>query len=263
MSGPSTITKVLWIVMENHDYSSIVGSSAAPYENQIANACGLATNYHATTHPSLPNYIAMTSGSTQGITDDNPPSSHPLNVPSIFGQLSSVKSYEESMPSNCLLTSSGTYAVKHNPEAYYTPVRTQCLANNVPMGSTASGNLHNDLAAGLPRFSFLTPNLCNDMHDCSIATGDAWLQSWVPQLIAGPDYRAGRLAIVITFDENSGTSGNQVYTAVISPFTTPGTRSATNFTHYSLLRTAEEILNVPLLGSAAGASSMRSAFNLG
>jgi hypothetical protein len=262
-SGTSTITKMLWIVMENHDYSAIVGSSAAPYENQIATACGLATNYHATTHPSLPNYIAMTSGSTQGITDDNPPSSHPLNVPSIFGQLSSLKSYEESMPSNCLLTNSGTYAVRHNPEAYYTPVRTQCAANNVPMGSTSSGNLHNDFAAGLPRFSFLTPNLCNDMHDCSIATGDAWLQSWVPQLIAGPDYQAGRLAIVVTFDENSGTSGNQVYTAVISPFTTPGTSSATNFTHYSLLRTTEEILYVSLLGSAAGASSMRSAFNLG
>jgi hypothetical protein len=123
--------------------------------------------------------------------------------------------------------------------------------------------LHNDIAAGLPRFSFLTPNLCDDMHDCSVATGDAWLQSWVPQMIAGPDYQAGRLAIVITFDENSGTSGNQVYTAVISPFTTPGTQSATAFTHYSLLRTAEEILGVPLLGSAAGATSMRSAFNLG
>jgi phosphatidylinositol-3-phosphatase len=263
MSGASTITKMLWIVMENHDYSAIVGSSAAPYENQIANACGLATNYHAITHPSLPNYIAMTSGSTQGITDDNPPSSHPLNVSSIFGQLSSVKSYEESMPSNCQLTNSGLYAVKHNPEAYYTPVRTRCGADNVPMGTPTSGNLRNDIAAGLPRFSFLTPNLCDDMHDCSVATGDAWLQSWVPQLIAGPDYQAGRLAIVITFDENGGTSGNQVYTAVISPFTTPGTRSATSFTHYSLLRTAEEILGVPLLGGAAGASSMRSAFNLG
>jgi hypothetical protein len=248
--------------MENKNYSSIVGSSSAPYENQIAQRCGLATNYHAVTHPSLPNYIALTSGSPQGITDDNPPSSHPLNVPSIFGQLGSVKSYQESMPSNCLLTNSGQYAVKHNPEAYYTPVRTQCAGNNVPMGSRTSGNLATAVANSLPSFSFLTPNLCNDMHDCSVATGDAWLAGWVPQIIAGPDYQLGRLAIVIVFDENAGASGNQVYSAVISPFTTPGTQSATNFTHYSLLRTTEEILGVPLLGSASGAASMRAAFGL-
>ena len=92
------------------------------------------------------------------------------------------------------------------------------------------------------------------MHGCRVG---------LPQLIGGRDYQAGNLAIVITFDEDGGGSGNQVYTAVISPFTTPGTRSATSFTHYSLLRTAEEILGVPLLGSAAGASSMRSAFKLG
>lgn len=260
-TGPSTITKVLWILMENKNYSSIVGSSAAPYENQIAQLCGLATNYHAVAHPSLPNYIALVSGGTQGVTDDGPPSSHPLTANSIYQQIPTSKGYAESMPSNCLLSDSGQYAVRHNPYTYFTPIRTQCQARDVPMGSAASGNFHNDVAAGtLPPFSFVTPNLCNDMHDCSVATGDAYLATLVPTIIAGPDYQQGRLAVVIVFDENGGASGNQVYCAVISPFTSPGTQSATNFTHYSLLRTTEEVLGVPLLGNAAGAASMRAAF---
>jgi phosphatidylinositol-3-phosphatase len=131
------------------------------------------------------------------------------------------------------------------------------------MGTAASGNFHNDVVAGtLPPFSSVTPNLCNDMHDCSVATGDGYLANLVPTIIAGPDYQQGRLAIVIVFDENAGAAGNQVYTAVISPFTSPGTQSATNYTHYSLLRTTEEILGVPLIGNASSAASMRATFGL-
>jgi phospholipase C len=259
----------MWILMENHDYSSIIGSSNAPYENQIANQCGLASNYHAISHPSLPNYIALTSGGTQGITDDSGPSAHPLDVNSIYHQAyPSAKGYAESMPANCNLSDSGEYAVRHAPWAYYINgtvgnQRSECQANDVPLGTTASGALHNDVVNGtLPKFSFVTPNLCNDMHDCSVATGDAWLANFVPFVLAGSDYTSGHLAVVITFDENGGSSGNQVYTAVISPFTAPGTVSSTNYTHYSLLRTTEEILGVPLLGSAASANSMRSPFGL-
>jgi len=249
--------------MENKNYSSIVGSSSAPYENQIAQQCGLATNYHAISHPSLPNYIALVAGSTLGVTDDSPPSSHPLTGNNLFQQVSASKGYAESMPSNCLLTDSGQYAVRHNPYTYFTPIRTQCQSRDVPMGTASSGNFHNDVAGGtLPPFSFVTPNLCNDMHDCSVATGDAYLANLVPTILAGPDYQSGHLLVVITFDENGGASGNQVYAAVISPFTTPGTQSATNFTHYSLLRTTEEILGVPLLGGASSAASMRAAFGL-
>jgi phospholipase C len=254
---------VLWIVMENKNYSSIVGSSSAPYENQIAQQCGLATNYHAIGHPSLPNYIAMVAGSPLGVTDDAAPSSHLLTGNNLFQQVPTSKGYAESMPSNCLLTDSGQYAVRHNPYTYFTPIRTQCQSRDVPMGTASSGAFHNDVAAGtLPPFGFVTPNLCNDMHDCSVATGDAYLANLVPTIIAGPDFQNGRLAIVITYDENGGASGNQVYTSVISPFTAPGTQSATNFTHYSLLRATEEILGVPLLGGASSATSMRAAFGL-
>jgi hypothetical protein len=261
---PTTYAHVVWIWMENHSYSQIVGNSSAPYSNSLANGCGLATNYNAVTHPSLPNYIAATSGSTWGIADDNPPSSHPLAVNSIFQQASSAGSYEESMPSNCDLSSSGSYAVKHNPEAYYTNIRTACSSNNVPLGTTSSGAFLNALNSGtLPKFSFVTPNLCNDMHDCSIATGDAWLQSWVPRITASSSYQAGNTVVFITWDEDDGSSGNHVAAIVVSPYTTPGTKSTVSFTHYSLLRTTEELLGVPtFLGDAASATSMRSAFGL-
>jgi hypothetical protein len=250
--------------MENHAYGQIIGSSAAPYINSLAAGCGLATDYTAVAHPSLPNYIAATSGSTQGVTDDNPPSSHPLGVASIFQQAPSAGSYEESMPSNCDLTSSGQYAVKHNPEAYYTPIRAACGVDNVPMGTTSSGSFLSALDSGtLPAFSFVTPNLCSDMHDCSVQTGDGWLKSWVPLLTGSSSYRAGNTVLFITWDEDDSASGNHVATLVVSPYTPAGTRSATPFTHYSLLRTAEELLGIPTyLGQAASATSMRAAFGL-
>jgi phospholipase C len=246
----------------------VVGSSSAPHFTSLAKSCGLATNYHGITHPSLPNYLAATGGSTFGVTDDNPPSSHPIAAASIFSQLSAAgkqwRSYEESMPSNCLLSNSGTYAVKHNPAGYFTGIRTACGSQDVPMGSTSSGAFHTALTTGtLPAFSFVTPNMCNDMHDCSVATGDAWLSNWMTQILASPAYDAGKTAVVVTFDENDGSTGNLVSTIVIAPSVIAGTRSGTSFNHYSLLRTTEEMLGLPTtLGSASTASSMRAAFHL-
>jgi phosphatidylinositol-3-phosphatase len=256
----------MWILMENQNYSSIY-PTGAPYMANLANQCGLATNYHAISHPSLPNYIALTTGSTQGITDDGGPGSHPLNVENIYHQnYPSAKGYAESMNSNCQLADSGSgsthYIARHAPWIYFVngtvgPQRDQCNLNDIPMGTAASGNFHNDVAAGtLPNFSFVTPNGCNDMHDCSVATGNTYLQNLVPTIIAGPDYQAGRLLIVIVFDENAGASGNQVFASLVSKTVAPGTVLGTNFTHYSLLRTTEEILGKPLLGNAGSAASM-------
>jgi hypothetical protein len=247
---------VVWIVMENHSYSQVIGSPSAPYENALAAQCGLATNYVAITHPSLPNYIAMTSGETQGVTDDSGPSSHPLNVPSIFSQLGTGgwRSLQESMPSNCYLSSSGQYAVRHNPAAYYTNIRSDCQTYDVPLGATP------DISAP---FTFVTPNLCNDTHDCPVTTGDDWLKTFIPKLTSSPEYQAGSTAIFLTWDEDDFTDVNQIATIVIAPSTVPGTRSATRFHHYSLLRTTEEMLGLTTyLGAAAGVTSMRSAFNL-
>ena len=266
---PGRYAHVVWIVMENHAYSQVIGSASAPYENQLAGQCGLATNYKAVTHPSLPNYIAMTSGDTQGVTDDNPPSSHPLSAASIFSQVKAAgltwRSYEEAMPSNCYLGSSGSYAVKHNPAAYFVPVRSDCAVWDVPMGTMSGGAFLNDLSANtLPAFSFVTPDMCNDTHDCGVGTGDSWLQGWIPKIVASPAYQSGNTAIVLTWDEDDFTTVNQVATIVISPTTTPGTRSGTAFNHYSLLKTTEQMLGISTyLGHAgdAGTTSMRSAFN--
>ncbi|MGH2717595.1 MAG: hypothetical protein ACRDJU_03305, partial [Actinomycetota bacterium] len=117
-------THVVWIWMENHSYGDIIGSPQAPYLNTIASECGLATNYHNITHPSLPNYIAATSGLALSSLkpfdpDCNPTKKCTTSAPSIFGQVS-WKAYEESMPSNCDMSNSGEYAVRHNPPPYYT-----------------------------------------------------------------------------------------------------------------------------------------------
>jgi hypothetical protein len=252
IAAPATYDHVVWILMENHSYSEIVGSPSAPYINQLAGECGLATNYFAVSHPSLPNYIALTSGSTQGIADDKPPSSHPLSVPSIFSQLDpgNWRSLEESMPSGCDQSDSGEYAVRHNPAAYYTNL-SDCSSLDVPLGTTP------DLSA---KFTFVTPNLIDDMHDGTIQQGDSWLSTFVPKVLSSPEYQAGKTAVYITWDEDDSSQSNQVATVVVAPSITPGTRSGTLFNHYSMLRTTEEQLGLGLLSNAATATSMRTAF---
>jgi hypothetical protein len=251
---PAQYDHVVWVVMENKAYSSIIGSASAPYENQLASQCGSGVNFFAETHPSLPNYIAMTSGSPQGIADDNPPASHPLDVPSIFSQLgTSWRSPQESMPSNCLLTNSGLYAVKHNPAAYYTNIRTDCGTLDVPLTDPP------DVSA---RFTFVTPNLCNDTHDCSVATGDAWLQTFLGKVFASAEYQAGKTAVFLTWDEDDSSHSNHIATIVAAPSVAPGTAPTATFNHYSMLRTTEEMLGLGFVGSAATASSMRVAFGI-
>jgi phosphatidylinositol-3-phosphatase len=261
---PATFAHVIWIWMENHSYPEIIGGSSAPYINSLARVCGLATNYKAVAHPSLPNYIAATSGGTQAITDDDPPSSHPLTVSNIFQQARSARSYEESMPRDCALASVGAFAVKHDPEAYFVTVRAGCKTDDVPLGTIAGSAFLKALGTSrLPAFSFVTPNLCNDMHDCSIETGDRWLKRWVPKITASATYRAGSTVLFITWDEDDRSDGNHVATIVVSPYTMRGTTSAVAFTHYSLLRTTEELLGIRVhLGLAARAPSMRAAFGL-
>jgi phosphatidylinositol-3-phosphatase len=246
------IQHVVWVLMENKDYSSVLGSGSAPYVNRLARRYGVATDYSAVSHPSLPNYIALTSGSDQGISDDSDPSSHRLNVPSIFGQLpgGGSRSLEQGMPSRCAKGDSGEYAVRHNPETYYTNLGRGCAGYDVPFGAKP------DLSA---RFTFVTPNLINDMHDGSVGDGDRFLQSYVPALMSTPQYRARNTVIFIVWDESEGGSGNRVPCVVISPFT-HGVRDGTPYTHYSLLRTTEALLGLPLLGNARSAHSMLGKF---
>ena len=245
-------THVVWILLENEGYG-VIGSSRAPYLNSLSDHCGLATNDFATNHPSLPNYIALTSGSAQGIVDDNEPSSHPLRVPSIFSQLkANWRTYAESMPTACDRVTSGTYAARHNPAVYYTNL-ANCASRDVALRSPL------DLSAA---FTMIVPNVCNDMHSCPVATGDAWLKKYVAQILSSPQYRSKSLALFITFDESTQSSSNQIPTVVVAPSVPAGIRVATHFTHYSLLRTTETLLHLPLLGAARTATSMLGAFHL-
>lgn len=265
-----TYRHVIWIWFENHD---ITGSSSAPYFNSIASKCGVATNYHNVTHPSLPNYIAATSGTASlepFYSDCSPSDECSSSAPSIFGQGETWKAYEESMPSNCDPSNTDDYAARHNPPAFY-PALTTCSANDVPYRQLAT-----DLASNaLPAFSFITPNLTDDMHDGTIAQGDAWLSSNLPTILASPEYTSGSTAVFVTFDEGNDdgqtgedcvadTSDNSchVLTIVISPSTAAGSTSATMFSHYSLLATTEQLLGLPALGRAASAATMTAAFNL-
>jgi hypothetical protein len=257
---------VVWIVMENKSFAQVTNAAKAPFIASLAKRCGTAAAFTAEAHPSLPNYIAMTSGSAQGIKDDRDPSSHPLSVPSIFTQVgpNGWKALEEDMPSNCSQQSSDTYAVRHNPAAYYTNLALACARNDVPLGPTPN------ISA---RFTFITPNLCHDMHSCptqsdsdsEVRTGDSWLASFMPKLLSTPQYRAGTTVVFLTWDEDdsSPANGNRIATLVIAPSVRPGTVSTAPFNHYSMLRTTEEILGIgTFLGSAAGAPSMRAAFHI-
>jgi phospholipase C len=259
--------------MENHSYDSVIGASGAPYINSLAGECGLATNYHNVSHPSLPNYVSATSGLPLAqlapySSDCDPSASCTVNAEGIFGQGESWKAYEESMLSNCARSNSGNYAVRHNPPPYYTTL-SSCPTNDVPYSQLSS-----DLADNaLPAFSFITPNLINDMHSGTLAEGDNWLSHNLPTILASTEYRDNTTAIFLTWDEGEGGTtddcatnttdvGCHVATIVISPSTKAGTQSASLYNHYSLLATAEELLGLPKLGQAASNASMVAAFNL-
>jgi phospholipase C len=261
-SNSTPITHVVWILMENKASDRVVGNSDAPYLNGLARRCGLADNDHGVAHPSLPIYIALTSGGTQGITDDHGPAAHPLSVSSIFSQLSTGgrrwKSYEEAMPGNCTRSDSGRYAVRHNPATYYTDLASACATADVPYGQLATDLQANDL----PAFSFVTPDLCHDMHNCGVTAGDTWLSQELPALLESPAYRSGSTAVFVTWDEDDHSSGNRIPLFVVAPAVRPGTVTSVSFQHQALLDLTEQLLRLPALPGAAGGTELRRAFGL-
>ena len=248
--------------MENRSYSQVLGpSGSADRLAAYARRCAVATSYYALTHPSLPNYLAAVSGSTGGVTTDCSPASCPQRRASMFGQITNHhrawRGFAESMRSRCDRASYDSYAARHNPAVYFTPVRAACRQWDLAMGG-ATGPFATQLRQQrLRAFTFVTPNLCHDGHDCSTATADDWLGRWLDRIVASPSYDAGHTVVFITWDEGLTGSDNRIATVVIGPSVQPGTRSATRFSHYSLLRTTEELLGLPLLGHAKTAHSMR------
>jgi hypothetical protein len=269
--------------MENHSYSSIAGSSSAPYINSVISACGLATNYHSLTHPSLPNYLGLTDGGplsqiSQYQSDCDPTSCPPATSNNVFNELGSKRwmSFAESMPTACDRSSSGSYAAKHNPAVYYLDLLKSCPNDDVPLGSPPSSALLKALSKGrgAPALSFVTPNLCDDMHSCSIGSGDQWLATWLPLITGSHAYLQGSTVVFIVWDEGEPESPGEncaasasdqschVPAIVIAPSVRHGTQVSTMFTHYSLLKTIEVLLRLPQLGGAKTAQSMVKGFHL-
>jgi phosphatidylinositol-3-phosphatase len=261
--GPAP-TKMLVIVLENH--SSTDAAAGMPRLVAAADRYGKATRSFGVAHPSLPNYLAIAGGSTFGVHDDDPPAAHRLTGRSVFGQVLGAgkvaKTYAEGMTSHCQTTTSGRYAVKHNPWPYFRSERAACLRYDVPAGTTSRGALHHDIsAATLPTFGLLIPDLCNDAHDCSLATADRWLGHWLDALLAGPDFRTGRLTVVVTFDEDDNHAHNHILTAVLHK-SLHGKSVRTRLTHLALSRSASGLVHRGGLRGARTAPDLLASFGL-
>ena len=237
---------VFLIVMENHSFAQAI---TQPYTAQLAATYAVATNYHAVSHPSLPNYLALTSGSTWGISDDN---YHSLPAGGLGTQLTqrglSWRAYMEGLGGSCLSNGNG-YAVKHNPFAYY---GGGCPSNVVPMTA-----LDGDLAGDTPRFVWITPDQCHDGHDCGARTADDFLGKLVPRILASSAWQQGGV-LFITWDEDDGGGDNHVLTLVVSSRLAAHSSNRPH-DHYSLLATVEDQLAVPRqswLGQAATADPL-------
>ena len=248
---------VVVIVMENKANVDVVGNSASPYVTALARRYGLATQSYAITHPSLPNYLALTSGSTHGITSDC--TSCSVAGPNIVDQLTRARiswnAYLENYPGPCFGGgSAGAYAKRHNPFLYYRDVAGNATRCSHLVGF---GALSSDLRAGrLPTYVWITPNVCNDTHDCGVAVGDRFLARTVPPLLRelGP-----RGFLVLTWDEGASNAGccgavargGHIATIVAGPGVIPRSHLNSPVDHYGVLATIERALALPLLGGAA------------
>ena len=235
---------VFVIVMENHSINQVLKT---PFTASLAADNGVAENYHAVAHPSVPNYLALTSGSTWGVRDD---SYHVLPKSDIGSQLTTAsinwRAYMEGLDGNGCLESPPPYDPGHNPFAYY---GGECPSNVVPLTA-----LSGDLAGSTPRFSWITPDRCHDTHDCRVSVGDDWLRQEVGQITASAAWKSNGV-LFITWDEDDGSTDNQVLTLVLTPGKGHRT-SQKSYTHYSMLATIEDLLGVGRLGQAASATPM-------
>jgi phosphatidylinositol-3-phosphatase len=244
------------IVMENEEYGDIIGSSSTPYINSLARRYALATQMFAIRHPSLPNYLALTGGSTHGIDSDCTDCTVPGS--GLAGQLQrkliSWKAYMEDLPQPCFKGSGARgYAKKHDPFVYYTAIAGDpSLCNRiVPFPALAA----DERSGHLPTFTWITPNLCHDMHDCDPAVGDRFLSGVIPPLLRalGP-----RGVLLLTWDEGSSdagccrlASGGHIPAIIAGPLAKAGARLRTPTDHYSELQAIEDLLGLPRLGGAA------------
>jgi phosphatidylinositol-3-phosphatase len=234
------------VVFENHAYGQVIGSPDAPYLNELARHGAVFTHSYAITHPSEPNYLALFSGSTHGVTSDSCP--YTFNSPNLASDLlragKTFTGYAEDLPAaGSQLCLDGEYARKHVPWTDFSdlPASVSQPFSSFPVSSFAS----------LPTVSFVIPDLCNDMHDCSVRTGDSWLRA---NLSGYANWAMTHDSLlIVTFDEDDGTQVNQIPTIFVGQQVRPGSYSE-RITHYSVLATIEAAYGLPRDGSAAAAS---------
>jgi phosphatidylinositol-3-phosphatase len=247
---------VVWIVLENHGYSQTMD---VPFFADLARRYGLASNLSAITHPSLPNYLALSGGSTFGVEDDAGPEAHPIAGPSIFTQVRS-RGLIEAMPGPCSRADTsvgeGGYSAHHNPYVYFPDAASACRTLDVPYTSSDVP----DLSAP---FTLVVPDKCNDAHNCDLSVAGQWVGQFLERARQTPAWRDQRTAVVVTFDEDDHHEDNHIYTVVVSNQVHQHVEDATQATLYTILGTTEDLLGVPRLRSARGAGSIADLFVAG
>ncbi len=275
--GSTSGRTVFVIVMENHNWSQIKGSAAAPYINGLLTRGAHAEQYYnpPNLHPSEPNYLWLEAGTNFGITNDlDPARNHQASTDHLTTLLDgagvSWKTYQEGIPGDvCPLVSFDHYAAKHNPMVFFDdvtggndPHSAYCIAHMRPYTELAA-----DLSADqVARYNFITPDTCSDMHDVlgcdqlnAVANGDHWLAQALPPILASAAYQRGGI-VLITWDEGAGSDG-PIGLIALSPDAKPGYSNTIHYTHSSLLRTLQEIFGVrPWLGDAANATDLSDLF---
>lgn len=261
-TGVPAFTYIAMIVFENKEFGTVINNGKMAYFNQLANSYTLLTQEYAVAHPSLPNYLALIAGDTFGVNFDCTKCLYDAKTlpDQIEASGRTWKSYQEDMPSACYQGPDyGNYAMKHNPFMYFKSIRldpTRCTQDVVPIGQ-----LYSEIAAGnLPNFMFITPNLCNDAHDCGLQTADDWLQGLMQVLQPALEAKGKPYLIILTWDEGQGDhsccglppqAGGRVATILVSPQAKSGLQDATPYSHYGLLKLIEAAWNLDYLGHAA------------
>ncbi|MER5363119.1 alkaline phosphatase family protein [Streptomyces sp. NPDC002785] len=256
-AGLPTPDHVVVVVMENHAYTQVIGSSGAPYINNTLKAGGAdLTRSFGLTHPSEPNYYMLFSGSNQGRTDDSCVGVGSLSTPNLASELIAAgktwASYNETLPrQGSTVCSSGDYAQKHNPWFGF---------SNVPTSTAKTMTQFPTDFSALPKVSFVVPNLCSDMHGCPVSTGDTWIKN---KLGAYADWaKTHNSLLVVTFDEDNKLSGNRIPTVLYGQHVTPGSSSGATYNHYNVLRTLEDLAGLTThAGNAASASDISGIWN--
>ncbi len=253
-----TFKHVFVVMEENNNYSSVIGNSSMPYLNSLANTYGLGTQYYANTHPSIGNYFMLTTGQ---IITNNDSFTGTVTADNVVRHLMTAgktwKAYEESLPyAGYIQPDVGNYARRHCPLSYFSDVIN---SSSEKLSLVPFTQFSADLASGhFPSYSFITPNLCNDAHSCTLATADAWLKKNIAPLISSSVFKDGGL-LVILFDEsgndNSHGGGRVAWVAVSPQFSKAKYKSTKLYQHQNTLRLTLQALGLKSYPGAAGSAS--------